>query len=110
MFRSLGSRCFSTNPVHRGKVYVVGVGMTKFEKPGKREDFDYPDMAQEAVTNALKDAGVEYKDVEQAAVGYVYGDSTCGQRALYPLGMTGIPVSFISRHFICVTCSSRSTT
>ena len=97
VFRSLGSRCFSTNPVHRGKVYVVGVGMTKFEKPGKREDFDYPDMAQEAVTNALKDAGVEYKDVEQAAVGYVYGDSTCGQRALYPLGMTGIPVIFMTR-------------
>ena len=78
--------------MHRGKVYVVGVGMTKFEKPGKREDFDYPDMAHEAVTKALADAGVEYKDVEQAAVGYVYGDSTCGQRALYPLGMTGIPV------------------
>ena len=31
--------------------------MTKFEKPGKREDFDYPDMAKEAVTNALTDAG-----------------------------------------------------
>ena len=24
------------------KVYVVGVGMTKFEKPGRRENFDYP--------------------------------------------------------------------
>lgn len=24
------------------KVYVVGVGMTKFEKPGRRNDFDYP--------------------------------------------------------------------
>jgi len=22
--------------------------MTKFEKPGRREDFDYPDMAKEA--------------------------------------------------------------
>ena len=110
VLRSVGPRCFSTAPVHRGKVYVVGVGMTKFEKPGKREDFDYPDMAQEAVTNALKDAGVEYKDVEQAAVGYVYGDSTCGQRALYPLGMTGIPVSFSLRHFIFVMRLLRSTT
>jgi len=102
--RNVGPRCFSTAPVHRGKVYVVGVGMTKFEKPGKREDFDYPDMAQEAVTNALKDAGVEYKDVEQAAVGYVYGDSTCGQRALYPLGMTGIPVYNVNNN--CATGSS----
>ena len=54
--------------------------MTKFEKPGKREDFDYPDMARESVTAALEDANLEYSCVEQACVGYVYGDSTCGQR------------------------------
>jgi len=30
-------------------------------------------MAKEAVTNAVKDAGVSYKDFEQAFVGYVYG-------------------------------------
>ena len=29
------------------KVYVVGVGMTKFEKPGSKA-WDYPDMAKEA--------------------------------------------------------------
>ena len=29
------------------KVYVIGVGMTKFEKPGSKE-WDYPDMAKEA--------------------------------------------------------------
>ncbi|CAF4467907.1 unnamed protein product, partial [Rotaria magnacalcarata] len=46
--------------------------MTKFEKPGRREDFDYPDMAKESTTKAIKDAGVSYKDVEQAFVGYVY--------------------------------------
>uniref|UniRef100_A0A1X7UWE8 Thiolase N-terminal domain-containing protein n=1 Tax=Amphimedon queenslandica TaxID=400682 RepID=A0A1X7UWE8_AMPQE len=74
------------------KVYVVGVGMTKFEKPGRRDDFDYPDMAKEAGTKALQDAGVAYTDIEQAVVGYAYGDSTCGQRALYQLGMTGIPI------------------
>jgi len=106
---NLTSRCqtarsFSTNPVHRGKVYVAGVGMTKFEKPGKREDFDYPDMAKEAVTNALGDAGIKYTDVEQACVGYVYGDSTCGQRALYPVGMTGIPVYNVNNN--CATGSS----
>ncbi|CAF4100006.1 unnamed protein product, partial [Rotaria magnacalcarata] len=54
------------------RVYVIGVGMTKFEKPGRREDFDYPDMAKESTTKAIKDAGVSYKDVEQAFVGYVY--------------------------------------
>jgi len=78
--------------------------MTKFEKPGRREDFDYPDMAKEAVTNALGDAGIKYTDVEQACVGYVYGDSTCGQRALYPVGMTGIPVYNVNNN--CATGSS----
>ena len=47
--------------------------MFQFEKPGRREDFDYPDMAKEAVTKALKDAKIEYKEVKQAVVGYCYG-------------------------------------
>ncbi|XP_031632314.1 non-specific lipid-transfer protein [Contarinia nasturtii] len=74
------------------KVYVIGVGMTKFEKPGRRNDFDYPQMVKEAVTNALTDASVSYTDIKQAVVGYVYGESTSGQRALYEIGMTGIPI------------------
>ena len=41
------------------KVYVVGVGMTKFEKPGSKE-WDYPDMAKEAGQKALADAGIPY--------------------------------------------------
>lgn len=74
------------------RVFVIGCGMTKFEKPGRRDNFDYPDMALEAGTKALKDAGISYDQVEQAACSYVYGDTTCGQRALYQLGMTGIPI------------------
>ena len=35
------------------RVFVVGVGMTKFEKPGRREGWDYPDMVAEAGTKAL---------------------------------------------------------
>ena len=86
------------------RVFVIGVGMTKFEKPGRRSDFDYPDMALEAVTKALNDAGVDYTAVEQAAVGYCYGDSTCGQRALYQCGMTGIPIYNVNNN--CATGSS----
>lgn len=33
------------------RVFVVGVGMTKFEKPGRREQFDYPDMVREGEMN-----------------------------------------------------------
>jgi acetyl-CoA acetyltransferase len=40
------------------KVYVIGVGMTKFEKPGSR-GWDYPDMAKEAGEKALADQAVE---------------------------------------------------
>jgi acetyl-CoA acyltransferase len=86
------------------KVYVIGVGMTKFEKPGSREGWDYPDMARESGTMALQDAGIDYREVEEAYVGYVYGESTSGQRALYELGMTGIPVLNVNNN--CSTGSS----
>ena len=85
------------------KVFVVGVGMTKFEKPGARE-WDYPDMARESGTKALEDAGIEYGEVEQAFVGYVYGESTSGQRAVYELGLTGIPIVNVNNN-----CSTGST-
>ncbi|MCQ4122154.1 lipid-transfer protein [Rhodococcus tibetensis] len=85
------------------RVFVVGVGMTKFEKPGARE-WDYPDMAREAGGNALSDAGIDYALVEQAYVGYVYGESTSGQRAVYELGLTGIPIVNVNNN-----CSTGST-
>jgi acetyl-CoA acyltransferase len=85
------------------RVFVIGVGMTKFEKPGRRE-WDYPDMGREAGTNALVDAGIDYKKVEHAFVGYCYGDSTSGQRALYELGLSGIPAVNVNNN--CSTGSS----
>ncbi|XP_011296998.1 non-specific lipid-transfer protein [Fopius arisanus] len=90
--------------VGRETVYVVGVGMTKFEKPGQRDDFDYPQMAKEAVTKALKDARIPYDEIKAACVGYVYGDSTCGQRALYEVGLSGCPVYNVNNN-----CSTGST-
>lgn len=91
------------------RVFVIGVGMTKFEKPGRRKnedgsDWDYPDMARESGSKALADAGIEYREVQQAYVGYVYGESTSGQRAVYELGMTGIPVVNVNNN-----CSTGST-
>jgi sterol carrier protein 2 len=85
------------------KVFVVGVGMTKFEKPGSKQ-WDYPDMAKEAGEKALADAGISYDEIEQAAVGYCYGDSTCGERAAYTLGLTGIPIYNVNNN-----CSTGST-
>jgi acetyl-CoA acetyltransferase len=86
----------------KNNVYVVGVGMVPFTKPGANEP--YPQMAAKAVNAALRDAGLEYAQVQQAYVGYVYGDSTAGQRALYEVGMTGIPVVNVNNN-----CSTGST-
>ncbi len=81
---------------------VVGVGMIEFNKPGKSEQ--YPQMGSAAVKVALKDAGISYDMVEQAYVGYCYGDSTSGQSALYEVGMTGIPIVNVNNN-----CSTGST-
>ncbi|SCX66212.1 lipid-transfer protein [Variovorax sp. EL159] len=84
------------------KVLVGGVGMIPFSKPGASPS--YTDMGADAVRRALADAGIGYELVQQAYVGYVYGDSTCGQTALYEVGLTGIPVVNVNNN-----CSTGST-
>ncbi len=84
------------------KVNVLGVGMVKFQKPGASDGYEV--MANGAIKDALKDGGVDFKDVEQAYAGYVFGDSTCGQRAVYSVGTTGIPVINVNNN-----CSTGST-
>ncbi|MBC7131974.1 MAG: lipid-transfer protein [Roseovarius sp.] len=84
------------------KACITGVGMVPFQKPGKSESYDV--MAAAATRSALADAGLDYDKVQQAYVGYVYGDSTCGQRALYQVGMTGIPMVNVNNN--CSTGSS----
>lgn len=86
------------------RVFVVGVGMTKFEKPGSRPGWDYPDMVRESGTMALEDAGIDFHQVEEAHAGFVYGDSSAGERAIYELGMTGIPITNVNNN-----CSTGST-
>jgi acetyl-CoA acetyltransferase len=84
------------------KVFVTGVGMIPFAKPGASAP--YHEMGALAARAALEDAGIAYDEVEQAYVGYVYGDSTCGQKALYGVGMTGIPIVNVNNN-----CSTGST-
>ena len=84
------------------KVRVAGVGMIPFAKPGRSEDWDV--MAEKAIRLALKDAGLSYNQIQQAYAGYVYGDSTAGQSALYRVGITGIPIVNVNNN-----CSTGST-
>jgi acetyl-CoA acyltransferase len=85
------------------RTFVIGVGMSKFDKPGTKEG-DYPDWVLEAGSRALQDAGITYESVQQAYAGYCYGDSTYGQRSVYGLGLTGIPVVNVNNN--CSTGSS----
>ena len=82
------------------RVFVIGVGMTKFE----RCERDVKDLAGDATWDALKDAGIGYDEIGQAFVGYINGMSTLGQQALYRVGMTGIPVYNVNNN-----CSTGST-
>ena len=84
------------------RVNVLGVGMIKFAKPGQSDEYDV--MGANAARAALDDAGVPYSEVEQAYTGYVFGESTCGQAAMYRVGLTGIPIYNVNNN--CSTGSS----
>jgi acetyl-CoA acetyltransferase len=66
------------------KARIAGVGMVPFATPSKAQSYDV--MGEQATRAALADAGIGYELVQQAYVGYVYGDSTSGQKALYRVG------------------------
>jgi len=89
-------------PHVKRNVHVVGVGMIPFTKPGASDP--YTVMGARAATAALQDARVDYRHVQQAYVGYVYGDSTAGQAAVYGVGLSGIPVFNLNNN--CATGSS----
>jgi acetyl-CoA acetyltransferase len=72
------------------RAMVAGVGMIPFATPSRTGP--YAVMGQHAARTVLRDAGVPYKEIQQAYMGYVYGDSASGQSALYGLGHTGIPI------------------
>jgi acetyl-CoA acetyltransferase len=82
--------------------YVAGVDMVKFVKPGQQKS--YREMASRAILGAIKEAGIDSSMIEQAYGGYIYGDSTCAQHAVYDAFMTGIPVINVNNN-----CSSGST-
>ncbi|MBA5686678.1 lipid-transfer protein [Rugamonas apoptosis] len=83
-------------------VYVAGVGMIPFAKPGSSEHYHV--MGAQAIRIALQDAHLDYDKVQQVYAGYVYGDSCAGQRAVYEVGMTGVPVINVNNN-----CSTGST-
>jgi acetyl-CoA acetyltransferase len=86
----------------KDKPRIAGVGMVPFTKAGRSPAYDA--MAADAARRALDDAGMAYGSVQQAYVGFVIGDTTSGQQALYPLGLTGIPIVNVNN--ACATGST----
>ncbi|MBF6212672.1 lipid-transfer protein [Nocardia puris] len=84
------------------RALIAGVGMIPFTTPSRTETYDV--MGEKATRAALADAGVDYSLIQQAYAGWVYGDSTSGQAALYRVGPAGIPVLNVNNN--CSTGSS----
>ena len=103
LFPARRSRLAHTMPsTLKSRVFIVGTGLIPMIRPrGLR---DTPSMALEACSKAFLDAGMTMDAVEMAFAGYVYGDSCAGQRAIYQLGMTQIPIINVNNN-----CSTGST-
>ncbi|WP_189836003.1 lipid-transfer protein [Streptomyces zaomyceticus] len=84
------------------RVLVAGVGMVPFAKPSAAKTYD--EMGAGAVRAVLADSGLSYDRIQQVYAGYVYGDSTCGQRVVYGFGMTAVPVLNVNNN--CASGSS----
>ena len=83
-------------------VYILGTGMIKF---GRYPEKTVPELGAEAALIALKDAGINIKDVELFASGNLYqANAMIGQRILQQIGQTGVPVINVSN--ACATGST----
>ena len=81
------------------EVVVLGVGLTKFQ----RDMRDVVEMGQEAGQAALKDAGVDPKDIQMGFCGHVNQCSGTGMSIFNSLGISDIPVTNCE-----VACASAS--
>lgn len=75
--------------------------MIKF---GRYADRDFSQLAGQAALEAMKDGGVQIKDVEALYSGNLYATSGSGQRILQQIGQTGIPVVNVAN--ACATGST----
>ena len=72
------------------EVWILGIQMTRF---GKHPDLDTVDLAAQAATGALSDAGVTMADIGVLAAGNLMNASAgIGQQLQKQIGQTGIPV------------------
>jgi acetyl-CoA acetyltransferase len=73
-------------------VYIIGVGMTNYYK---KSPLPAADLGRQAVFKAVRDAGINPKQVQSVYVGEMSGlsGSICfGQRVACTMGMGGVPI------------------
>ncbi len=69
------------------KAMIVGVGMTKF---GRHPDIHFTQLGAAAIEEALGDAGMDFRDIQQAFCSRVFLPSSTGARVMEVMGRTGI--------------------
>ena len=77
------------------EVAIAGVSKVKFGRYDGRKGRPYKtveDLGEEAIVGALKDADMEWKDIQAAFCGNVYAGMASGHRAISRIGLTGIPI------------------
>jgi putative sterol carrier protein len=106
--KKIGDRIAANANLAKPDVNVIGVGMVKFQEAGAQAttitSWHGPTRSARDALEGRRREGRPSSDIEQAFAGYVYGDSTCGQRAVYEVGLTGIPVFNVNNN-----CSTGST-
>jgi len=71
------------------EVVVAGIGLVPWRR---YEDQEIYDFGSEAVLNALKDADMEWRDIQAAFCGSVYQGTCSGHQVLKEIGLSGIPI------------------
>src|SRR5262245_38865812 len=71
------------------RVAIVGAAMCRF---GRYPEKSVQDLGWPVVKAAVRDAGIEPRQIQAAYVGSAYGGRLVGQRVLRPLGLVGLPV------------------
>ncbi|MFC1858180.1 thiolase family protein [Thermodesulfobacteriota bacterium] len=82
------------------EVFIAGAGITKW---GFYPDQACHDFGSEAIFNALRDAEMQWPDIQAAFCGSVYQGTGSGHQAIKEVGATGIPVVNVEN-----ACSSGS--
>jgi len=88
------------------EVVLAGVGLTRFNTYDGQQGRplkEFSDLGSEAILNALKDAGMEWKDIQAAFCGNVYGGTASGHQTIEKIGNTAIPIVNVEN-----ACSSGS--